>query len=165
MHLTRSRKSARDLLFIKSIEELGLSVPCNYPITDTFFHHNNIYSSQIDYILCFNDSGVISNVTIDEQSPTNLSTHVPVTAELTFSLNRAVCCSDECMPPSSKIKWDKCDKKLFQRLVTEKLENFDMNSGESTNDQIIKLSNILRTCAEGSTTEKPRNTKRKKQKT
>lgn len=56
--------------------EIGLLVCVlrSYPQCDTFFHHNDKASSQIDYILAFNDCDFLNE--IFDMSPLNLSSHV-----------------------------------------------------------------------------------------
>ena len=109
--LTRKQKTARNKLFSASIMEIGLCVPRNYPQCDTFFHHNDKASSQIDYILAFNDCHFLTDIKNFDMSPSNLSSHVPITstANLLCILQEVWNTAEYGDVITNRVNWQKCD--------------------------------------------------------
>ena len=144
----RNQETTRDKLFKKAVHDMGLCLPQNYPVKSTFYHHNNVSSSQIDYILSFNAINILSDIVIYEHSAVNLSTHLPTVASLYCNLNSTKDHSEytETSARNGKIKWDKCDIEKYQQLLNEQLEMVDFNTG-TVDEKLLLVSNIMKNCA------------------
>ncbi|CAG2222864.1 unnamed protein product [Mytilus edulis] len=145
--LIRKQKTTRDKVFLTSIQEINLCVPRNYPSSHTFFHHNDKASSQIDYILAFNDSNFFIETDIYCMSPLNLSSHVPVTANFICNLHATEKTDVVNTATMNRINWEKCDTLKYQRLLDEKFNSLDIASG-TLDEQFQNVADIFKTSAE-----------------
>ena len=76
--------NSRDTKFCRWAEAEGLVLPPDYPTESTHYHHRGNGSSTIDYILCLTPD-CINNISTVQLSAGNTSSHVPVTALITYS--------------------------------------------------------------------------------
>ncbi|CAG2230108.1 unnamed protein product [Mytilus edulis] len=150
--LIRKQKTTRDKVFLASIQEINLCVPRNYPSSHTFFHHNDKASSQIDYILAFNDSNFFIETDIYCMSPLNLSSHVPVTANFICNLHATEKTDVVNTATMNRINWEKCDTLKYQRLLDEKFNSLDIASG-TLDEQFQNVADIFKTSAEDASEE------------
>lgn len=152
--LNRKCETSRDRLFKKALIDLNLVTPCGYPQDSTFFHHNDVDRSQLDYILVKADNkDMVYNIEVKRVSGVNLSTHVPVEGSIDFGgviygtdieLSNSV---DPACNVKPRIKWHKCDLKEYQKLVDTELCKHDFQNG--TLDKHLEcISSILINSAE-----------------
>ena len=148
--LTRKQKTARDQLFLASIMEIGLLVCVlrSYPQCDPFFHHNDKASSQIDYILAFNDCDFLNE--IFDMSRLNLSSHVPITTNLLCSFHGVGNTDEDGVVITNIVNWEKCDIAKYQNLLNVKFKSLDINSG-SLDQPFQNVAHIFKSSAEEST--------------
>ncbi|CAG2240337.1 unnamed protein product [Mytilus edulis] len=147
--LIRKQKTTRDKVFLASIQEINLCVPRNYPSSHTLFHHNDKASSQIDYILAFNDSNFFIETDIYCMSPLNLSSHVPVTANFICNLHATEKTDVVNTATMNRINWEKCDTLKYQRLLDEKFNSLDIASG-TLDEQFQNVADIFKNKCRGS---------------
>ncbi|CAC5390532.1 unnamed protein product [Mytilus coruscus] len=146
--LIRKQKITRDKV-LTSIQEINLCVPRNYPLSHTFFYHNNKASSQIDYILAFNDSSFFTKTDIFCMSPLNLLSHVPVTATLNCNFHDIQKTDEDNIVTMNRVNWEKCDTLKYQSILNEKLKSLDIASG-TLDEQFQNVADIFKTSAEES---------------
>ncbi|MES9879604.1 MAG: reverse transcriptase family protein [Sedimenticola sp.] len=139
-----SRTNPHDVLLKEFVREHRLV--CRAGDKPTYYGHSGC-TSQIDYILTTEDS-CLPDITITDPHPTNLSTHVVVTAKLEVSQSDLKIKARKPKQPTSvrKFHWDKMDEPLYQQTLQTLLAecNFEVN----TDNYITLLTSILSEAAE-----------------
>ncbi|CAC5360623.1 unnamed protein product [Mytilus coruscus] len=87
---------------------------------DTFFHHNGLSSSQIDYILT-QDLERVDKVVIENTCGNNLSSHVPVCGVLAAKIQSNNIQKSSISGKKFKIEWDRADLNRYQAKLKEPL--------------------------------------------
>ncbi|CAG2236429.1 unnamed protein product [Mytilus edulis] len=134
---------SRDKRFKCFIENNGLCLTDNYPKAPTFYHHNGVMSSQIDYILhkdC--DVNFIYTVKIEDRNPLNVSDHTLLIARI----HGVIKASQSSVGKKQIIKrpnWARCDKEKYQEAIRESVTNIDTVNLDNASNEISKLIDLL----------------------
>ncbi|CAC5389756.1 unnamed protein product [Mytilus coruscus] len=133
----------RDKRFKCLIENNGLCLTDNYPKVPTFYHHNGVMSSQIDYIIhkdC--DVNFTYTVKIEDRNPLNVSDHTLLIAVVPGIIKG----SQSSLGKKQIIKrpnWARCDKEKYQEAIRESVANIDTVNLENASIEISKLVDLL----------------------
>ena len=112
-----------------------------YPIKNTFYSHNNIATSQIDYFMHkVAERSMQYKVTIKDMEPLNVSDHTLVITEIKGTIARKERTIDKTI---KRTNWKKCDKQLYQDIVSSKLSEIELNVSNTAKEIIDKLENIF----------------------
>ncbi|CAC5416987.1 unnamed protein product [Mytilus coruscus] len=98
-----------------------LELANKYPIKPTFYNHNKISKSQIDYFLYKRaEKKIRYTVSISDIEPLNISDHTIVIAEVLGTLIRK---QRQITKMVKRPDWRKCDKDRYQEAITTKLKS------------------------------------------
>ncbi|CAC5420034.1 unnamed protein product [Mytilus coruscus] len=138
--LHRDNRS-RDMFLKQFIINNELELENKYPIKPTFYNHNKISKSQIDYFL---HKRAVKNiqytVSILNIQPLNVSDHTIVIAEVIGILNRK---QRQITKMLKRPDWRKCDKDIYQETIATKLKEIDFTTIKTTTEAIENLENIF----------------------
>ena len=140
---TRMNPTNRDRTFMKAMKEMNFCAPEGF-CENTFHHHNDVSSSQIDYILPFKNSFILKLEVLSRES-TNTSTHDPVITQI------HVCgqITQKCEHINSqtvevkRINWETLDILKYQRTLQDQFEESNILHLDDVQEQILKLSEAL----------------------
>ncbi|VDI12732.1 Hypothetical predicted protein [Mytilus galloprovincialis] len=119
--LKTSRKNPHDKL-LRAFKTQGKWInKGNHLDSDTFFHHNGLSSSQIDYILT-QDLDIVDKILIENTCGNNLSTHVPVFGVLAAKIQSNNIKKSSNSGEKFKIEWDRADLNKYQEKLKETLQ-------------------------------------------
>ena len=119
---TNRDNRSRDKHFQHFLERNSLRQTDDYPNNPTFYHHNGLYTSQIDFIL---HKGRESNISYKVQNeglhPLNASDHCLLTAKFHVKLKNT---KNTNRTPQivKKPNWNKCEKEKYQESVQQSLK-------------------------------------------
>ncbi|VDI03339.1 Hypothetical predicted protein [Mytilus galloprovincialis] len=134
---------SRDKRFKCFIENNGLCLTDNYPKAPTFYHHNGVMSSQIDYFIHKDrDVNFIYTVKIDDRNPLNVSDHTLLIA----IIHGVIKASQSSVGKKQIIKrpnWTRCDKEKYQEAIRESVTNIDTVNLDNASSEISKLVDLL----------------------
>ena len=113
-------KYSYDRIAVQFMKEHGIFPGENYPRKPTFHSHNKISKRHLDYILV--DPKVISlnHTVVQDESPDNSSTHVPVTTNIQINSELSLKNkTDKCRKtvPSRKNNWKKADSYAYKENI------------------------------------------------
>lgn len=138
--LHRDNRS-RDMILKQFLTNNELEMVHNYPIKPTFYNHNKISKSQIDYFLHKKaEKNIRYTVSISDMEPLNVSDHTIVIAKVVGTLNRK---QRQITKIVKRPDWRKCDKQIYQEAITTKLKEIDLTEIQTTSEAIENLRNIL----------------------
>ena len=143
----RQKPTANDNMLKKFCQENCLEISKHMPKLPTFYHFNGKSTSTIDLFIHRASEDPFTNITIDERSPLNTSTHDPVTAVLSSSLNSEAKKPVPVKVPK-KIHWNKVDKAAYKDNTDVRLQPL-MNQMEDIPASILadRVNAILSNCA------------------
>ena len=114
--LVQSRSNPHDCMLRDFVSEHGQATDDSINNTPTFYGHSGS-SSQIDYILV-GDLSLISQVNINPQLPTNMSSHTSVKAALNVKISSSSVKQKRVVSGAvTKLLWEKADKQHYQCLL------------------------------------------------
>ena len=105
----------------------------------TFYHNDGKSTSQIDYIFSNND--IIGTTIVMEHDPINSSSHLPVIANLTKTL-QATAKKGKKSHSTYKLLWEEVDKKEYQNVFNQLLTTCNWNNYD-VNGKINQLTYLL----------------------
>ena len=109
------------------MSEHGLATDDSINNTPTFYG-NSGSSSQIDYILV-GDLSLISQVNINPQLPTNMSSHTSVKAALNVKISSSSVKQKRVVSGAvTKLLWEKADKQHYQCLLESAIRKTDLST-------------------------------------
>ena len=120
--LSDTRSNPHDMMLKAFINEHDLHKHPSHGGIQTFIGHSGS-TSQIDYVLtkCL---GLITQVSIKEKSSLNMSSHVPVLAQLNILKSTINMCVSKSKTKSfRKLNWEKVDIQHYQRELAKVLQN------------------------------------------
>lgn len=124
------------------IQDNNLCLSKDYPRKETFYHHNGLYSSQIDYFLHKKHEDFNYRVKINDLDPLNVSDHTLITATTTIKSKK--CKSrEQNQKIVTKPNWTKCDIGLYQEKLRESIKNKDIHALRNSTIEIENLTNLL----------------------
>ena len=140
--LSDKRTNPHDILLKNFVKDHNLYRHSDHGDSPTFIGHTGS-SSQIDYVLV-NCQSVISRIIIEEKSPLNMSSHVPVLAQLTF-MKKTINCNNVKTKTRTvrKLNWEKLDRELYHR----ELEKLLLRKSDSQNTLTL-LINALKSAGD-----------------
>ena len=133
--LHRKDNRRRDQLLKEFMNDNKLSIPLNYPVQPTFFHHNGKYKSQIDYFLFDNNAMTKLNpaVSILPMQATNTSDHTLVTARIQMKVKKSALRPVKII---TKPKWNNCDTNLYKAAISEEIQKGTSNKRQDVGIRI-----------------------------
>ncbi|VDI59355.1 Hypothetical predicted protein [Mytilus galloprovincialis] len=132
---------ARDSTFRKFKDENQLLLVENFPNKNTFYHHNGLYKSQIDYFLHKSNFGMLDyKVEILDMEPLNVSDHTIVYATIQAEVVRT---KRKTTKVIKRPNWKRCDKNSYQASILKNLDEINIQNLSSSAEEIEKLTNIL----------------------
>ena len=125
--LVQSRSNPHDCMLRDFVSEHGLATDDSINNTPTFYGHSGS-SSQIDYILV-GDLSLISQVNINPQLPTNMSSHTSVKAALNVKISSSSVKQKRVVSGAvTKLLWEKADKQHYQCLLESAIRKTDLST-------------------------------------
>ncbi|CAC5410588.1 unnamed protein product [Mytilus coruscus] len=120
--------------------------------TKTFFHHSGQSSSQIDYIFSSKEN-LFKKYTIWNNSPTNVSAHVPVTVTTSIAIPTCVNKTNQEIQTVYKLQWDQTDLPLCIESVQNEISKLQLTQKPS--NSIQKITDALLTASSKAVPTKP----------
>ena len=120
--LSDTRSNPHDMMLKAFVKEHNLHKHPSHGGIQTFIGHSES-TSQIDYVLT-KCQGLITQVSIKEKSSLNMSSHVPVLAQLNILKSTINMCVSKSKTKSfRKLNWEKVDIQHYQRELVKLLHN------------------------------------------
>lgn len=115
-------KDCRDTQCRDFVTRNGMHIP-EGSHAPTFFHHNGKDSNVLDYILSSSKDRMSNYCTLDRDSRCS-SSHVPVLAEISLTIEAARTLSNRKQKSTRRtiLLWDKCDKEKLNNILSSTLE-------------------------------------------
>ena len=116
-------KYSYDRIAIQFMKEHGIFPDCNYPTKPTFYSHNKISKRHLDYILVDSKITTLISTTVQDESPDNSSSHVPVTTNIQISTdlslknNTDISNKHKKLVPTHKSNWKKADPHAYKENI------------------------------------------------
>ena len=125
--LVKSRSNPHDCMLRDFVIEHSLVTDDRINNTPTFYGHSGS-SSQIDYILV-GDLSLISQVNINPQLPTSMSSHTSVKATLKAKISSSSVKQKRVVSGAvTKLLWEKADKQHYQCLLEAAIRKTDLST-------------------------------------
>ena len=111
----------------------------------TFISHTGRGRSQIDYILCSNDSTLISTK-IEDKHYLNQSAHTMVSSTINIQLEGSLKVNKQKTEPKSyvKIKWDKVNPGKYQDILRSKLNSLHEMQSVAPGERLDYITDSLK---------------------
>lgn len=128
--------------FQQFIQDNNLCLSKDYPRKETFYHHNGLYSSQIDYFVHKKHEDLNYQVKINDLDPLNVSDHTLITATIpvaTKELKRR----EQGHKIMTKPNWSKCNMDVYQEKLRESIKNKNVHVLGNSTTEIENLTMLL----------------------
>ena len=140
MNASLNRDNQRDKTFQNFIIDTKLKTDRTISEENTFFHHNNKFVSQIDYILVDNEQDGIK-VHIHEMHPTNTSDHTLLTMAVVAEISTSMAKSKQNKQFKTKPQWHKADIDRYKAEIRENLP--ELHNVSTVREKVTKLVETL----------------------
>jgi endonuclease/exonuclease/phosphatase family metal-dependent hydrolase len=137
--IQRNSRDSHALTFI-DVNKLYLPVIPNKP---TFYHHNDVDTNILDYIVA-TDPGFVGQYMVHDRDSSCTSSHVPVTVRLPLLIISRPMPRSEGKPIRKQV-WEKCDEAAFNLALAPLLESLpaELHSKPQIDGFVSNLSSYL----------------------
>ena len=135
----------------------------------TYCNPDGVLISTLDYIFYSKD---LTEKVVQHKGLENLQTcvsdHIPVFCQIRYDLDKVTnTASSANLKPPSNIRWKKLDKDLYNSLLSSALQEVDtsVDTVGTLNNSVMKLNDVLDTCAKAAAPSKERRPRKAKLRT
>ena len=135
----------------------------------TYCNPDGVLISTLDYIFYSKD---LTEKVVQHKGLENLQTcvsdHIPVFCQIHYDLDKVTnTASSANLKPPSNIRWKKLDKDLYNSLLSSALQEVDtsVDTVGTLNNSVMKLNDVLDTCAKAAAPSKERRPRKAKLRT